>query len=175
MRYVDRLVNALFLKDQEGIVFYPYGVVGCGYHISPIEENNVKKFLTAYYKIFLLISLLFILFLKIWTLWVLLIIALPWYHIRMRRLLMGATRVEGLSFQERTMRLALAHGLRTNLVLLGMAILMTGAAIFCLFLPDTKARIAGILGTAFFGACLWQSIVSVKHSLYVRQAKHNGP
>lgn len=173
MRYIDGLVNACFTKSQDGsTIFYPYGVLGVGYRVSPSDETQVKTSLRVFYKMFFSVFVLSIVFFKLQALWLLLIICLPWYHLKTRRLLRNAMRVrERMLFQEQTKNMALANGLRTNIVLLSMSILMTSVAVFCLFLPDKEAKIAGVVGTIFFGACLWQSIASVRYSLLGKKSE----
>lgn len=165
MGYFDGLTNAWFKKTDGGkTIFYPYGRFGSkGYILSKDSEENIRKFLKRYNMISLFIIILSVYLFGLYT-FILLFFFIPFYSIKMRRLLSNAEKTqEKMKFNEVIKNMAVAMGVRTSIVMFVGALLMTSAAIFCIFMRG--ARLISILGTLFFGLCLLQSIFLIRYSV----------
>ena len=75
MGYFRTLTNSSFKLDSEGnTIFFPWGILGKGYVLPNNEiEENIRKFLTAYYLIGLTLLLIIVVFLNLWIVVILLI------------------------------------------------------------------------------------------------------
>ncbi len=172
MGYLSGLVNSSFKKTgNDKAIFYPYGILGSGFAVSRDRETKIKKFLKVYYAVSSAVLILIVVFFGSRALW-LLFLGLPLYYIKIRDLLKGAEKTqERTSFGEQAERAAAANGMFVNLIFLSGSILTTGVSIFLLFLPDHKAKYAGILGTVFSGVCLPFSVALVKYSIKAQKRK----
>lgn len=170
MGYLDGFVNSSFKKTgKDKSIFYPYGILGSGYSVSKDKETEIKRFLKILYAAYWIAFLIIVLLFKSRVLW-LVLLGLPWYYIKIKSLLKGTERTqERTSLGEQTERMAVANGLFVNIIFLGMSILMTGASILLLFLPNSRAKHVGILGVVFFGVCLLFTTALVKYSMRARR------
>lgn len=169
MGYIEGLVNTLFKKTERGrSIFFPYGILGSGYYVVQDEETKIQKFIALYYKVSFLTLIFVLMFFGLQALW-LLLLDLPWYHFKIKRLLKSAERAqEKTTFLEQAKRMAIANGVLTNVLLLVISLLMVGASILYLVWSVGKGgdKGIGVLGAAFSGACLLFSIALVRYSVW---------
>jgi len=165
MGYFDGLTSVGFKKREDGkTVFYPYGILGCGYIVPQENESKIKKFLMKYYTIsFVAIIVSLVLFGPL-ALVLFLILSLAIYAVKIRQLLSGQERIqEKMQYGEGLRNMAASMGVKTSILLLIGAIIMTAGSIFTFFI--TNNRLMSIFGTVFFGLALLQTIFLVKYSI----------
>lgn len=170
MGYFDGLVEASFKKGADGrTIFYPYGVLGKGYHLSGEGEEGMRVFVRGYLRICLPIAILSVSVLRLYALPLLIILLAP-YTIGVRRLLptdMQAT--EKLTFAEVNTNMAEAMGLVTCFLLLLGSVGFLFAAIVAFF--HFEAQWIGIAGAILFGATGMQSILLVRKARKSRRSE----
>lgn len=170
MGYFNGLTNAWFKKTADGkAIFYPRGKFGSGYILSEEAELKIKTFLKRYYMISLPIIILSVILFGIYA-FALLLFVIPFYEIKIRRLLSNAEKTqEKMTFSEVTKNMAVSMGIPTSILMLTASLLITATSVFCIFLP--KGRLIGILGTLFFGLSLIISIYLLKYSIKFKKSK----
>lgn len=164
MGYFDGLVNVSFKKADDGkTIFYPYGSFSAGYIVSEDKESAAKTFLKKYYIISLIVIIIAIVFFKLFAL-ALSIFFIPIYYFKVKKIIVGAEPTQQKNtYKERIKNMAKAFGPVISLVMLIIDLIMLGASVVCVFIP--QARAIGIVGALFFGAGLIQTVFLVKYSL----------
>jgi len=170
MGYYEGLINGWFKKSGDNnLIFYPYGKFGSGYIVSGDDEIKIRRFLGAYLKISLVLSLVCVFFFGVFAL-LLLIFFIPFYSINIGKLLTTAERTqENLTLRELTENMATSMGVPTSICLLIASILLVGASIAIIYLRENI--LVGIVGILFFGLALLQSIFLVKYSIEAKKKK----
>ena len=72
-------------------------------------------------------------------------------------------KLKRVSYKEIVTEMSKAMGLKTIILLIIDAVIMTAGAIFCLGLP--QSRMVGLAGTIFFGLALIQFIIMFKYAV----------
>ena len=155
MGYFDGLVSGAFKKDAAGhTVFYPWGILGKGYVVpSVVEEERLRSFLKTMYMILLPGIIIIQVVFGAWVNFVIVIpVYIAWYVMWVRRTTAGMqVSVEKLAMGEAYKNSARSHNLPTLIVLEIFALGFVAIGLWMLSLGKEPV-IAGLC-VGFFGLC----------------------
>lgn len=154
MGYFDGLLSSGFKKDKEGkALFYPNGIFGKGYIINEAIEKQIKVFLKKYYIALFITTVILINFFKPFVALISILFWMPYYEIKIFKILSSAEKTsERLTLSENSEIVAINMGLKTNIILFIVSLLLVAMAVFSLFTDANK--IMAITVVLFFGTCL---------------------
>jgi hypothetical protein len=153
MGYFENLTKSAFKEGRGGeILFYKYGVFGKPYIVpSEQKQNELKKFLTNYYRFCLPISVISAIPFK-WKAMILLPFMLIYYEIGVRKILFGLSKGdERLSIGESYSRTAKNFSLKYLIFGLVISALFTAGGVW--MINDNRSE--GWFVAIFFGLCVF--------------------
>ncbi|MBI2010609.1 MAG: hypothetical protein HYS86_05575 [Candidatus Chisholmbacteria bacterium] len=168
MGYNEAISHSWFKKTEDGkTLFYPYGIFGKGYELSPSEEQIVKQFLLRFNVGALPVITLSVIFFG-WYAIIPTVSLILYYLVRVKKLLSTSKESnEKITTGENAMNMARLMGVKDSLVLALLSAIMFGVSLYIVFGIGTYSFM-GIFTLLFFGAGLLLSIFFAWRSVKIR-------